>query len=437
MSVNSGLFAGVSAIAGQASAFAVISDNIANANTTGYKETESRFRTLVTRSPGATSFTAGSVVSAPLSNPQKQGIIQTTTSSTDIAVDGNGFFIVNEADTPGLGDEYFMTRAGNFVPDENGRLRNTGGQFLQGWLTDTNSNIVNNATRDLLSSLETVDLSQFGQIANPTRSATVNVNLPSNKTLGITETSNITVFDSQGNDYLLAIQFSRTAANTWNFTYTLTDAATNTGLGVNIGPRVMNFNPDGSINGFNGVAGTTQTAALDAAVTFTQAQITAVFADRVVDDLSFQVNYGSFDTATGTAQFDADFTASLLNQDGSGPSSLTSVRIDDEGLLVAQFANGQNRSIYRIPVATIPAPTELESVTGNAYRTTATSGDIVLNIPQQGGSGKLLSSAVENSTVDIARQFTDLIITQRAYSAATRIITTGDELLDEIIRVKR
>jgi flagellar hook protein FlgE len=159
MSINSGLFAGVAAVAAQSTNFAVISDNIANSNTVGYKETEGRFRTLVTRSPSATSFTAGGVVAQPLTDPQQQGLLQGTTSATDISIDGNGFFITNAVQTPGANDEFFMTRAGNFVPNENGRLQNTAGYFLQGWLTDTNGNIVNNSTRDLLTSLESVNLS--------------------------------------------------------------------------------------------------------------------------------------------------------------------------------------------------------------------------------------------------------------------------------------
>jgi flagellar hook protein FlgE len=437
MSINSGLFAGVAAVAAQSTNFAVISDNIANSNTVGYKETEGRFRTLVTGRPSATSFTAGGVVAQPLTDPQQQGLLQGTTSATDLSIDGNGFFITNAAQTPGANDEYFMTRAGNFVPNENGRLQNIAGYFLQGWLTDTDGNIVNNATRDLLTSLESVNLSQFGQVANPTSTANINVNLNSNRTVGQADTTNITVFDSEGNDYLMSIQFSRTAANTFNYTYTLTDVGSNTALAAGIGPRVMGFNPDGSLNSLNGTAGATNAAANDTTVTFTAAAITAAVPGRVVNDLSIVVNFGNFDQSTGTSQFDAPFAPSLLNQDGSGPSALTSVNIDDTGLLTAQFANGQNRAIYRIPIGTIPAPTQLQSVSGNAYRTTATSGDLVLNIAQQGGSGRMQSSSLENSTVDIAKEFTDLIITQRAYSAATKIITTGDELLEEIIRVKR
>ncbi|MDG2285390.1 MAG: flagellar hook-basal body complex protein [Alphaproteobacteria bacterium] len=436
MSINSGLFSGVAAVAAQSTNFAIISDNIANTNTVGYKETEGRFRILVTRSPSSISFTAGGVVAQPLSDPQQQGLLQGTTSSTDISIDGNGFFITNEAQTPGTSDEYFMTRAGSFVPNENGRLANTAGYFLQGWVTDTSGNIQNAATRDLLTSLETVNLSQFGQVANPTTTATVNVNLNSNRTLNQADTTNLTVFDSEDNDYLMGIQFSRTAANTFNYTYSLTDVASGLAVGA-IATRQMIFNTDGSLNSLNGTAGTTNAAALDTTITFAAATVTGAIADRAVNDISIQVNFGNFDQATGTSQFDVAFAPSLLNQDGSGPSALTSTTIDDTGLLTAQFANGQNRAIYRIPIGTIPAPTQLETVSGNAYRTTATSGDLVLNIAQQGGSGRMQSPALENSTVDIAEQFTDLIITQRAYSAATKIITTGDELLEEIIRVKR
>ena len=435
MTINSGLFAGVAAVKAQATAFAVISDNIANTNTVGYKETDARFRTLVTRSASISGFTAGGVVAAPLSDPQQQGLLAGTDSATDISIDGNGFFITNEAEVPGANDEFFLTRAGSFVANENGRLQNTAGLFLQGYLTDTSGNLVNNTTRDLLTSLETVNLAQFGQIANPTTTANININLKANRTLGQVDTTNITVFDSEGNDYLMRISFDRDAANSWEFSVSLVDplgvipsinAATFTNL---------DFNPDGTLNTVGATTGATGAAATST-VTFTNAQILAAYG-RSVNNLAMSINFGTFDQPTGTTQFDAAFAPSLLNQDGSAPSALTSVNINDKGVLTAQFANGQSRAIYQIPLGTIPSPTQLNAVSGNAYRITATSGDIVLTIAQEGGAGTIQSSSLESSTVDIAEEFTDLIITQRAYSAATRIITTGDELLEEIIRVKR
>ena len=156
MSINSGLFAGVAAVAAQSTAFAVISDNIANVNTVGFKDSTTQFQALVTQSL-STSASAGGVKARTETNPIKQGLLEGTASNTDIAVDGNGFFVVNEKAVPTLADEYYLTRAGSFVKDEDDRLKNTAGFFLQGYRTDGSGNILNNATRDLFSSLETVD----------------------------------------------------------------------------------------------------------------------------------------------------------------------------------------------------------------------------------------------------------------------------------------
>ncbi len=435
MSVTGGLFAGVAAIASQATAFGIISDNIANSQTVGYKETQARFQTLVTRSPTATAFTPGGVQSKPLTDPSRQGLLQGTTSTTDIAVDGNGFFVVNGAADPGADDEYLLTRAGAFNTDENGRLVNTAGYYLQGWRTDVAGNIVNQDTRDLLTSLETVDLSQFGQIANATDDVTINANLPASAANGESVVTNITIYDSQGFDYLLRTTWTKdAAANTWNYRYDLIqNPGTATAASVSIGGgfHTMAFNPDGSLSTVDGVVGAANEAATES-ITITPAQF-----NRSVESATITLNWGTFGQPTGMSQFNGEFETSLLNQDGSGPSALTGVSISEEGLVAANFANGQTRNIYRLPLGTVPSATELSSLNGNAYGVTSTSGDIVLSIPTNGGTGRIQSGALENSTTDIATEFTDLIVTQRAYSAATRIITTGDELLDEIIRIKR
>lgn len=435
MSVTGGLFAGVAAIGAQATAFGIISDNIANSQTVGYKETDARFQTLVTRSATATAFTPGGVQSKPLTDPGRQGLLQATNSTTDLAVDGNGFFVVNEASNPGTDDEYLLTRAGSFNTDENGRLVNTAGYYLQGWRTDVSGNIVNQDTRDLLTSLETVDLSQFGQIANATDDVSINANLPAAAATGDTAVTNITIYDSQGFDYLLETTWTKdAAANAWTYAFqlirnpgTLNASATVVGT-----TGTMVFNADGSLQSIASLAaGTTNQAATE---TLT---INAADFGRTVENSSITLNWGTYGQPTGMSQFDGNFETSLLNQDGSGPSALIGVSISEDGLVAANFANGQSRNIYRLPIGTVPANTELDSVNGNAFRVTSTSGDIVLSSPTSGGTGRVQSGALENSTTDIATEFTDLIITQRAYSAATRIITTGDELLDEIIRIKR
>jgi flagellar hook protein FlgE len=451
MSINSGLFAGVAAVSAQSTAFAVISDNIANVNTVGFKDSTTQFQSLVTQSL-STATSAGGVKAITKTDPIKQGLLQGTTNSTDIALDGNGFFITNEAATPGIGDEYLLTRAGGFIKDENDKLVNTAGLFLQGYATDGTGAITNNSTRDLLSSLETVDLSKFQRVAAVTKNVEVNLNLNSNQLAANNPSvTNVTVYDSQGNDYLLELAWTKTAvANVWTCVPQLKDTAggtpvADTGVVGNAIGFTVTFKPDGTplsmLNTANvleagNVAGTKASTTLN----FTAARITAAYAattPRAVDDLQLELDIGNYETSAGVTQYDAPYQTSLLKQDGNGPTDLERVSFSDQGILTAIFADGSSRPVYRIPIGTVPAASELESLSGNAYRITAKSGEVVLNFATEGGAGRVSASALENSTVDIASQFTDLIIAQRAYSAATKIITTGDELLEEITRVKR
>ena len=477
MSINSGLFAGVAAVAAQSTAFAVISDNIANVNTVGFKDTTTQFQALVTQSL-STSASAGGVKSITQTDPIKQGLLQGTENSTDVAIDGNGFFVTNEAPVPAIGDEYLLTRAGNFIKDENDKLVNSAGFYLQGYATDGTGAIENGATRDLLTSLETVDLSKFQRVAKKTENVELNLNLNANSPIKgaagfAADITNLTIYDSLGNDYLLKLQWSRlsqtSATNTYsclatleNTDTSLTTTVANDETGVPAlpggvtnpnaaaGEFIVQFNNDGTPKAIStepGVEpagggafpadGTVGTAA-SVNIGFTTAAITAAFgADRAVDPIELKITIGNFGTSSGVTQYDAPYQTSLLNQDGNGPTDLERVSFDDKGLLTAVFSDGSSRPIYKLPIATVPAPSELEALSGNAYRITADSGEAVLNFATEGGAGRVSASALENSTVDIAGQFTDLIIAQRAYSAATKIITTGDELLEEITRVKR
>jgi flagellar hook protein FlgE len=390
------------------------------------------------------------VKSITQSDPIKQGLLQGTANSTDVAIDGNGFFITNEAPVPGLGDEYLLTRAGNFIKDENDKLVNSAGFYLQGYATDGTGAIENATTKDLLSSLETVDLSKFQRVAKVTENVELNINLNAAALdTDPVDVTNLTVYDSQGNDYLLRLEWDKTATpNIWNCVATLRDPAGGTQniaeTGTTAAPTgfKIEFNTDGTPKTVTAVGGGAATTgangtAATTTITFLNTAINGAYPNRQVDTLSFGINFGNYGTSSGMTQYDAPYQTSLLNQDGNGPTDLERVSFDDKGLLTAVFSDGSSRPIYKLPIATVPAPAELESLSGNAYRITADSGEAVLNFATEGGAGRVSASALENSTVDIAGQFTDLIIAQRAYSAATKIITTGDELLEEITRVKR
>lgn len=426
--IYGGLFAGVAAISAQSTAFAAISDNIANVNTVGYKETRVRFQTLVTESASDTQFAPGGVIARPFTDPQKQGQIQGTTSDTDLALIGEGFFVVNQND--GSDGEFLFTRAGSFTKDEDGNLKNTAGYYLQGWRTDTSGNIVNATTQDLLTSLETVNLTGFSAVANPTTRLNIAANLPAASATGTTATTNLTIFDSLGTDHLLTINWTKNAvANTWNYTVDLTNSNGNT-TNILAGGSVV-FNGDGTLETVDASTGATGATAL------TNLTIPANAFSTGANASSPTIIWGDYDSSTGLGQFDDIYEATLLNQDGSGPSDLLQVDISEDGLVTGQFRNGESRALYQLALASVPASTELRQETGNAYALSNDSGELVLARPGTQGLGFVESEALERSTVDISAEFTDLIVTQRAYSAATRVITTGDELLDEIIRVKR
>jgi flagellar hook protein FlgE len=432
MSIYGGLYSGVSAIAAQSTAFGIISDNIANVNTVGYKASSARFQTLVTEGQTATKYTPGGVIARPFSDPERQGLLLGSSSTTDLAITGNGFFIVNAESTPNPNqDEYLLTRAGSFVPDENGNLINTAGYYLQGWATDSQGVVTNATTQDLVSSLETVNIGGFNSTTAPTGNVSTTLNLPATAATGSTETTNLTIFDSLGVGHLLTVNWTaNAAANTWDYTVDVTnpDGTVNTIAGAS---GQMIFNGNGQLQSVDGTAGAAGTAG-----TSTIPVLAADFGNG--SNLSnIVINWGNFGSTSGLGQVSGDYQAVTLNQDGSGPSSLTGVDVDSEGFVTAQFANGETRIVYKLALAQVPAATQLKAQSGNTYSLSAGSGDLVLTEAGQLGAGLFESAALESSTVDLAEEFTDLIITQRSYSAATRIITTGDELLDEIIRVKR
>lgn len=425
MSIYGGMFSGVSALAAQSTNFGIISDNIANVNTVGYKDASAEFQTLVTESLSASRYTPGGVLARPTIDPEKQGLIQGTTSDTDIAMIGDGFFVVNEASTPGTGDDYLFTRAGSFRPDDEGNLSNTAGYFLQGWQTNQDGTIVNATTQDLLTSLTTVNVTSFNSVANQTQNIALAANLPAERTIGQGETTNITVFDSLGADHLVTINWTKTALNTWTYSIDVTNSAGTTSAAVTA--NSLTFDGLGRLAT---VDGATATANSTLAIT------SAIFASGATAS-SITIDWGTLNTTDGMAQVADEYDTSLVNQDGSAPSTVTGVEIDGEGFVTALFENGDTRRIYKLAVANVPAPTELRSVNGNAFALSANAGDLVLNEAGTQGAGFIESEALEQSTVDLSGEFTDMIITQRAYSAATRLITTGDELLEEIIRVKR
>lgn len=451
MSIYGAMFSGVSGLAAQSQALGMISDNISNINTIGYKRTVARFSTLVTESASQTKYAPGGVQSTPQALIDRQGLLQASTSPTDIAIAGDGFFVVNTVSLPTTSTgEFRFTRAGSFTPDEDGYLRNTAGYYLQGWPIDSSGAIPTNVND--LSVLQTVNINNLAGQAEATSSIALKGNLLSSQAVSAQEATydptvsgtnmasgtvtpdfirSLQVYDSLGTARTLSFAFLKSATpNQWHVEIYAEPAANVTVAGPLIDGQLavgtLAFNTDGTLDG------TTTSAALQSPLSVPWAAGLGVVSPQAID-----LSLGSDGLADGFTQFATPSQVYQSDVNGTVFGSVSGISIDKEGLVTAQFNNGTSRHIYKLPVATFPNPNGLGNVTGNAWIETDGSGPFTLFEAQTGGAGAITSGSLESSTVDLAEEFTNMIITQRAYSASGKIITTADEMLDELIRLKR
>lgn len=454
MSITGAMFAGVSALKSNAAAIGSLSDNVANINTVGFKRKDAQFSTLITGAGGAGESAPGGVKIAQRSLVEQQGQLQRSESVTDLAIDGNGFFVVSPKATEGLGnDTYLFTRAGSFEQASDGFLRNRAGYLLQAWPIDAAGNIATNPSD--LSLLENVKLDNLGGAAEATSSIDINANLQASQAVSAAEATydataagfnmasgtvtpdfqrTIQIFDSKGGLRDLTISLLKSATpNEWHAELHMVPAG-DVALGAplingQIATGVIAFDTNG---GFD--AGSTT---LPTTLSFLQSG-TAPGAGQVAWGtalgISAQTVTMDFDSTT---QFDAASALVSTEVDGSVFGALAAIDINDEGIITATFENGIQRDIYKLPIATFPSPNGLIQASGNAYQVSQGSGPFTLKEALLGGAGAVAPGALEQSNVDLSEEFTGLIITQRAYSAATRIITTADQMLDELIRIKR
>ena len=737
MSIFGAMQSGISGLAAQSSAMGAISDNIVNVNTVGYKNTNTAFQTLVTKQTSSSRYSPGGVQPVSKQGINVQGLLSSTSSSTDIAISGSGYFVVNQAANPGEGDMWAYTRAGSFDIDNNGYLVNTGGFYAQGWsllpwdgnsqastveingitymkayydesgqTVYINDNIIDNRN------LKPVNLKNIGGTATPTQQISFGANLPSSDDIGNTRKISALIYDSLGNASNLSLDFTKESSSGWGMSTSVPDGAASTVLygslnsidttpdvfaaagqleftsipenGSSISITDMSTDPGttytfvftndpDSVTGANNIAvdlstgivslsdftekfaaaiqenlpsgdrftagsdriniqQSTMGAALEidasktlscvqssanpdtvnniptgkftipqidndikngARIDFTSTNsadyigksivldgVTYTFGDnttqvnepakkvnitsaisggqvdiaQVVDILSgalqeyaeepsrfvasgksleilptstggdidvdttgmgaavngvvrskdqgwvsansfdgtigsefktgenevaqgskipavqfnsdgtpkyfsvdemsiqwangaenmdgtpgngtrIQISMGDTGTNTGLTSLSGDFTTNYINQDGAKYGSYSGVFIDESGVVTALFDNGETRPVAILPLATFANPNGMEALTGNAWIETDASGQALLKRAGTNGAGEISSSALENSTVDLATEFSNMIVTQRAYSAATKIITTADEMLDELTRM--
>ncbi|WP_421731028.1 flagellar hook protein FlgE [Brevundimonas sp.] len=490
MSINSAMLAGVSGLTANASALASISQNIANVNTVGYKRTQTDFSTVVNNQTSGVSYSAGGVLANTRNFVSQSGQLQRTSSTTDLGISGQGFFVTTEK-PEGLdaSDSRLFTRAGAFRVDEFGYLKNTAGLYLQGW--PINSDGVASSDPSDLTRLNSINVSSVGGTAEATTRAQLNANLKSSQAVSAAAAAaaayaadpadpagvgryspstnsmaqydaeagtgvkpdfelTVPVSDSKGGQRTVAISFLKSdVPNQWYAEIRAVPASdvTSTAPLVNgqIKTGIVAFTQDGRLD-------TAAMAALGANALFPDpANATLTFgasnsptpaagsakwsAGLGIDDQV--VNFDLSAAAGGLTQYDSDSVVQAVTTNGTTFGNLASVEIDEDGFVTAVFDNGVTRKIAQVALATFPSPDSLTSVNGNAYQVSQGSGTYNLKAPGTGGSGLIGASQLEASTVDLSAEFTGLITTQRAYSASSKIITTADEMLAELISIKR
>ena len=440
MSLYGAMSTAVSSLDANSAALSNASANIANVNTVGYKEGVTTFSTLLA-STLTTDISSGGVEAKMSQDVSQQGLLQTTSSPTDLAVAGNGFFVVNTQPTaPGSANSLYYTRAGSFTPDSSGNLRNAAGYYLMGWSLDSTGAVPTNRNN-----MTAVNINALSGKANPTTTISYKANLQSSNTItagyvaGAMNAGTVTpdfqrtinVYDGQGGTQPLQLSFVKTGANKWSYEVTYQGNLANIG-GAAANPiksGTMSFNPDGTLAN----ADTTASPATGK-ISVTLPWVTGVSG---LNPQTISLNMGTVNASDGMTQFDSASTQISSQVDGALFGSLSAVSVDTDGFVTAQFTNGLTQKIYKLPLATFANPDGLAATSGNAYATSNDSGTPTISDAKTGGAGSIKSKSLEGSTVDLASEFTNLITTQRAYSASSRIITTASTMLDQLLQVVR
>lgn len=426
MSINSAMLAGVSGLVTNSSALAAISDNIANVNTVGYKRNAVNFASVVTSQGVASRYSAGGVAGVTRQYVSQQGLIQAATSSTDLAISGDGFFIVTDkAAAAQPNDERLFTRAGAFNVDADGYLKNDANLYLQGWLVQPDGTFNTNPSD--LTRLKPINVKGLGSAVTPTTEIKLAANVDKNALPADPVDMELTVIDAAGGSHTLQLTLTNTATpNQWTATLTAVPATDVSGA---FAAGTVNFNQDGTIDLANsdlGVPGTTDIV-IDASGGTAPSWSTAL-------DLPAQTITVDLTKLTSRPSASAVDT---VNQNGATAGSVVAVSVDEKGIVSAVYDNSQVRQIAKVGLATFANADGLQAGTGGVYRASLQSGQYVIKEPGVGSAGKIAASSLEASTVDLSSEFTGLIATQKAYSASSKIITTADQMLDELINIKR
>lgn len=468
MSLQSALFTGVSGLSTYSRVISIIGNNIANVNTPGFKESRGNFSDILSQSSGSSgNLQIGRGVRMnSVDTLFTQGSFQSTSLASDLAIDGEGFFIVKNPDTGAL----LYTRTGDFSLNREGSLVNSQGLLLQGFDLDTNGNALPFVK----------DINIAGQAFPPriTTDAKISVNLNSadsviidpntgtliafdpNDPVATTNFSTaLTVFDSLGNGHTAEIYVQKTADNAWQWIITARAADLDGMSGNTLVPLAqgdLTFTSDGILDtvvttdridyttgvltplapqeqGASAIFNFANGAQLGQTIAFDFGAPLQVFDSATSTFVPSQI----VDTSDGTTQFASTSSTLFQSQNGFGSGVLQSFSVDQQGIIQGLFSNGQTLDLLQVALTKFPSNSGLNAIGRNLFSQSQLSGDPVVSAPGTSGLGVIVGNSLEVSNVDLSTQFVELIRAQQAFQANARVISTGDELLTETVNLRR
>jgi flagellar hook protein FlgE len=404
MSITTAMQTGVSGLLANGEAISVIGNNLANINTTGFKQGRTLFSDMLSSNINNGQIGRGGQIQA-VENIFSQGSMENTGSSTDLAIQGDGMFVLQD---PASGARFY-SRAGAFNFDKDNYLTNPDGYRVMGF------GVTNGVSNGVLG---TINIGNFSKMApHATTAIDLVANLDASQAVPAAAwtpavagfnpisasnfSTSTTAYDAQGNATQLTMYFAKTGANAWSvYTY---DGTTYSAAGSGI---PMTFNADGTLATVNGAAGTT----------FTANGLTADVA--------------------GTTQFATSSAISSKSQDGYGAGDLVKVSVDEKGFVNVLYTNSMTQKIAQVGLAKFASLGGLDKVGGSLFSETISSGQAVVD-PSTLSSNKISSNSLEQSNVDMADQLVKMITTQRAYTANSKTITAADQLMQDTLNIIR
>lgn len=407
--MSSSLSTAVSGLTAYNQLIALISNNLANSGTTAYKSSSVSFIDLLNQSLSASAaVTTGSGVSvSSITTDWTQGSLQTTSSSTDLAINGSGFFVVR--DTDGTGSTYY-TRNGEFDFNEDGVLVSADGLYVQGYAVDDDGN---------LGALGSIEISYESTTPVATSEISTSVSLNSDLASGASFSTTVTVYDSLGNEIPITITYTKSSTvNEWTWTAGIDDDY-GTLDGDNSG--TFNFDTDGVLE--DGTADPVFTLTLTNGATSGQ-------------EITWDI-YDTDGTSNGNlVQYSGDCVLNDEEADGSPSVSLSDISVDEDGYVIGSYSDGTTKKMYQVALSNFDNYEGLKDVGNSLFEATFASGAAVLGVANTGSFGSISSESLELSNTDTTSQLADLISAQRAYQACARVFSVSDEITETTVNLK-